>query len=71
MVEGLVPNQIVIVRKLHPDCAAVYPFKEGDHMLFLGEIPNMKGHCAIVTRDGRVLWGYHTDDFRNPTEDEL
>jgi hypothetical protein len=48
-----------------------YPFKNGESVLFLGEIKNMRGHCTVVNRDGKVFWGYHTDDFRNPTEDEL
>ena len=47
----------------------------GDLCLYLGEIPNMLGHCAVVTFDrregGRVLWGCHLDSFRYATEDEL
>ncbi len=48
-----------------------FPFKNGECMLYLGEIPNMPGHVAVVDWDGKVHWGYHLEDFREPTEDEL
>ncbi len=40
-----------------------YPFKEGNAYLFLGEIVNMPGHCAVVDNDGIVKVGFHTEDF--------
>lgn len=43
---------------------------EGKHVLFLGEISDMPGHCAVANGAGKVLWGYHTDNFRALTEDE-
>jgi hypothetical protein len=46
-------------------------FRNGDHVLFFGEIANMGGHCAVALKDGRVLFGYHTENFRKLTEDEL
>ena len=49
---------------------AQYPFTLGERVLFLGEIAEMPGHCVVVKRDGRVMWGYHTDNFRELTEDE-
>ena len=48
-----------------------YPWKEGDAVLFLGEIQNMPGHVAVVTRDGKVHWGYHPESFRPATVDEV
>lgn len=45
--------------------------KMGNAFLYLGEIPNMKGHCAIVDRNGKTHWGWHIEDFRHPTEDEI
>ena len=39
--------------------------------LFLGEIPNMPGHCAVVSRAGHILWGLHLDLLRVATEDEI
>jgi hypothetical protein len=46
-----------------------YPYKVGDHVLLMG-IENMPGHVAVVTREGRVVWGYHPEDFRKLTVDE-
>ena len=48
-----------------------YPFKPGESLLWLGEITNMPGPCVVAMRDGRVLWGYHSENFREPTQDEL
>ncbi len=48
-----------------------YPWKEGDGVLVLGEIENMPGHVAVVTRSGKIRWGYHDDHFREPTEEDL
>lgn len=47
------------------------PIEKGDTVLFLGEIPNMKGHIAFVDRDGKIWWGYHPDIFRQPVEGEV
>jgi len=59
-----------VVTAVPPD-GFQYPFKQGDTLLWLGEIPNMPGHCAVVTRAGKVLWGYHSENFREPTPEEL
>lgn len=39
------------------------PFKLGEHVLWLGEIPGMKGHCAVVDTIGRIHWAMHTNNF--------
>ena len=31
----------------------------------------MRGHCSIVDKQGLTHFGYHTDNFRLPTDDEL
>jgi hypothetical protein len=41
-------------------------FKKGERLLYLGEIKQMPGHVAVVKMDGRVLWGWHTENFENP-----
>lgn len=66
-----VPNQIVIFDDPPKGYEDQYPFKTGQHFLFLGEIVQMPGHCIIVDKQGKVFWGYHTDNFREPTEDEI
>jgi hypothetical protein len=48
-----------------------YPFGEGDRILILGEIEHMPGHVAIALNDGRVVFGYHGDNFRKLKEDEV
>ena len=48
-----------------------YPFSQGEIVLFLSEIVQMRGHCIVVNRKGQVYWGYHTDSFVEPNEDEI
>jgi hypothetical protein len=42
---------------------------QNKHLLYLGEIPNMPGHCALCDGD-RVLYGYHISNFEEVPEDE-
>lgn len=61
----LTKNQIVIAKE---DFAT---FKKGQPFLYLGEIIQMKGHCIVVDKEGKTHWGYHTENFRVPEEDEV
>ena len=54
-------------KKYHSD----YPFRPEDRLIFLGEIPNMMGHCVLAKEDGTITSGWHTDNFVELTEDEL
>jgi hypothetical protein len=47
-----------------------YPFKNGDVVLMLGEILQMPGHVAVALKDGRVVFGYHVENFRPLTDEE-
>lgn len=48
-----------------------YPFRTGRVYVFLGEIPNMPGHCLVADeRTGRLYSGYHSDLFVELTEHE-
>lgn len=47
------------------------PFKRGESVLYLFEIKNMGGHCAVVDKAGRVHWGHHIEDFRVPEDSEI
>lgn len=50
---------------------AEFPFQAGVIYVFLGEIPNMPGHCVVAERQsGRLLAGYHTENFVELSEDE-
>jgi hypothetical protein len=50
-----------------------YPFNRNSRYVFLGEITNMPGHCVVMNfeEDGKIIPGYHTEDFAELTEDEL
>lgn len=49
-----------------------FPFTRQDVFIFLGEIPNMRGHCVIVdNKTGLILSGYHTSNFIELTEEEV
>lgn len=48
-----------------------HPLKFGEAVLYLGEIPNVRGHCAVAKKDGDVIWLLHREDFRKATEDDL
>jgi hypothetical protein len=49
-----------------------YPFKKGEAYVFLGEIPNMPGHCVVAERvGGRIYAGYHTENFTELSNDEV
>jgi len=44
---------------------------EGKTFIFLGEIPNCKGHCFLADLSTGLITGmWHTINFREATEDE-
>jgi hypothetical protein len=46
--------------------------QSGRVYLFLGEIRNMPGHCAVVdVKSGRTIVGYHSDTFVELTAEEV
>jgi len=46
--------------------------KAGVAYVFLGEIPNMPGHCVVAdAKTGQLITGYHTDNFVEIPEDEV
>jgi len=54
------------------DVAVSTRLKPGKVYLFLGEIPNMREHCAVVdVATGRVITGYHTTNFTEIPDDEV
>jgi len=42
----------------------------GDCLFCLGEIEDMPGHVAVVDKNGKVIWGYHDDNFRELTDND-
>lgn len=48
-----------------------YPFKLGEHLIFLGEIENMPGHCVVAKlKSGKIIVGFHTENFKKLSIDE-
>jgi hypothetical protein len=48
------------------------PFSAGTRMVFLGEIKNMPGHGVYAEHfSGKIYSGWHTDNFRVLTEEEI
>ena len=53
------------------DFHSKYPFEKEQVLLFMGEIPNMPGHCVVVDNSsGKLYSGYHTENFIEIPEDE-
>lgn len=49
----------------------MYPFDEDGLYIFIGEIPNMPGHCVVMDHPtGKLHSGYHCEHFTEITEDE-
>ena len=46
-------------------------FCTNERFLFLGEIPNMPEHCAVIDHAGVIHWAYHTDNFEPVPDEEL
>jgi hypothetical protein len=46
------------------------PLTKGDIVLYLGEIPNMKGHI-VFSYGGRIFYGYHPENFTKIPKEEL
>ena len=66
--QPLKPMNIVIAQETP---FSGYPWKDGDRLLYLGEIGNMPGHCTVVTGNGMVHWGYHINHFRPARVEEV
>ena len=47
------------------------PFNTSKFYIYLGEIPNMLGHCIIMDYNTKEIYtGIHIDMFREATENE-
>lgn len=44
---------------------------EGRVFVFLGEIKQCSGHCILLDlKNGKIIGMYHTENFREATQDE-
>lgn len=48
-----------------------YCIKDGQIVYFLGNIPNVPGHCIVAKSDGKVVTMVHTDEIRKAKDSEL
>lgn len=48
-----------------------HPLKYGELVYYLGEIPNVPGHCIVARYTGEVVPMIHPDDLREAREEEL
>lgn len=46
-------------------------FLSNEAFVYLGEIPQMTGHIICAGRNGKIYFGFHDDDFKVLTEDEV
>jgi hypothetical protein len=47
-------------------------FKKGAHLIFLGEIPNMPGHCVVSdVKTGKLHTGFHIERFHEIPDDQI
>ena len=50
----------------------LYPFKQDTIFVFLGEIPDMEGHCIVIEKgSSEVHVGYHTENFHEIPKNDL
>lgn len=64
------PNTIVSLKAAFKKIyGSMYPKALLGHLLYLGDITNMPGHCALVDKDGKVHWGYHTEELEIVSEE--
>lgn len=55
----------------YPEYHQGHLLHKGEVVYYLGEIPNVPGHCIIAKYTGRVVPMLHPEDFRKAKEDEL
>lgn len=48
-----------------------HPLKYGEMVLYLGEMVDVMGHCAVIKYSGETVLMVHPEDFRKAKESEL
>ncbi len=71
----MVPRQYSFVKfddsALPKEYRGLSPFSSKHRYIFLGEIPNMQGHCIVMDDTGKMYTGYHNENFVELTDDDL
>lgn len=67
------PRQYSYVKFVYEDLPeeyhAGYPFFKNVRYIYLGEIPNMPGHCIVMDDDGKHYVGFHTENFKEISDE--
>ena len=67
------PRQYALVRfdfdALPEEYHQGYPFSPDHRYIYLGEMPNMEGHCIVMDDKGKHYVGYHTENFVELSEE--
>lgn len=75
MTEWIEPRQYALVKFDYTDLPkeyhAGYPFSPTCRYIYIGEIPNMEGHCIVMDEQGKHYTGFHTDNFVELTQEEM
>ena len=68
----MVPRQYALVKfECNDDFWDTYPFTKNDTYVYMGEIPNMPGHCVVADyKTGNLISGYHIESFKELKDDE-
>jgi hypothetical protein len=57
-------------KEYHDSYLKVFP--KDEVFVFMGELEQMQGHCILCNfKTGKIVCGYHTDNFRILTDDEV
>ena len=57
-------------KSLPPEFRGQYPMDLEHLFIYLGEIPNMEGHCVVIDNvDSQIYSGYHIELFTEIGED--
>jgi hypothetical protein len=66
------PRELSLVKVAPHANGKRYPFAKDLPLVYLGEIPNMPGHCIVAgSKTGRIYSGYHIEAFVELSRDEV
>jgi hypothetical protein len=66
------PRELSLVKVAPRANGKRYPFARDLPLVYLGEIPNLPGHCVVAgSKTGRVYSGYHIETFVELSSDEV
>lgn len=55
----------------NPEAYKKHPLKLGEKVIYLGDMPNVPGHCVVAQYSGKVVPMIHPEELRLAKEEEL